>query len=186
MSIESCKPMQPMPAESRKLIKLIVMVRATRQTASSKLQKVSAFVACPLLLLDVVFEARNIRGNALHVLAVARRSLAEPCWSSAFLFLFLQLISWSQQEDLKQVTSLGIFHSIILNHSPYLLYLTLPAFHPSTIRGHQVVNEEVYELINVDEDDLDLDTQWLTSECYLSSSPRAVKKVRRCFIFLNN
>ena len=68
----------------------------------------------------------------------------------------------------------------------YSLYLTLPAFHPSTIRGHQVVNEEVYELINVDEDDLDLDTQWLTSECYLSSSPRAVKKVRRCFIFLNN
>lgn len=45
------------------------------------------------------------------------------------------------------------------------------------------MNEEVYELINVDEDDLDLDTQWLTSECYLSSSPRAVKKVRRCFIF---
>ena len=28
-----------------------------------------------------VFEARNIRGNALHVLAVARRSLAEPCWT---------------------------------------------------------------------------------------------------------
>lgn len=49
------------------------------------------------------YKARNIRGNALHVLAVARR--------------------------------------------------------------HQVVNEEVYELINVDEDDLDLDTQWLTSEC---------------------
>ena len=109
MWMESCKPM---PA-SRKLIQLVVMVRATRQTALSKLRKVSAFLACPLLLLDV-FEARTIRGNALHVLAVAHRTLAilaEPCWTMLNLCLsvFLQLIStWSQDEDLNQVTSLGI------------------------------------------------------------------------------
>ena len=35
------------------------------------------------------------------------------------------------------------------------------------------MNEEVYELINVEEDESDSETKWLTSECFLSNPARA-------------